>query len=103
MRSCAFPGCGMKMKWHNPVSFHRLPFHDSLILKQWLLILQIDIETPVELLMQKDYRVCSAHFDPDDLTQDKRVCDQTKRMRLKKTAIPKAAQAVGGIQVRYQN
>jgi hypothetical protein len=26
----------------------------------------MDIETPIEMLMQKDHRVCSAHFDKDD-------------------------------------
>lgn len=82
------------MKWFNPVSFHRLPFHDSQTLKQWLLILQIDVDTPINTLRAKDYRVCSAHFDPEDLTQERRLSGETQRMRLKKNAIPKATQPV---------
>lgn len=78
-------------------------FQDTQPLKQWLLILQIDIETAVETLRQKGYHICSTHFDPVDFTQERRVCEETQCMHLKKTAIPKAAQAVGGVEVTYQN
>ncbi|KAG5285668.1 hypothetical protein AALO_G00006050 [Alosa alosa] len=98
VRVCAYPGCGTQMQWFNPVSFHRLPFHDSQILKQWLLILKIDMNTPVDTLKQRDLRVCSAHFDPDDLTQERRFGDLKQRMRLRRNAIPKAAQSVGGLE-----
>ena len=79
VRVCAFPGCGKQIKSYNPESFHRLPLHESTF-KQWLVALQVDVETPVRTLKVKDYRVCSAHFDQDDFTiPGKRTSDPPKR------------------------
>ncbi|KAI2667129.1 11S globulin [Labeo rohita] len=77
------------MRSYVPESFHRLPLHESTC-KQWLVVLQVDVDTPIHILKQKDYRVCSAHFDPDDII----ISDSKprQRMRLKKSAIPKATQ-----------
>jgi hypothetical protein len=49
----------------------------------------MDIETAIEMLMQKDYGVCSAHFDKDDILP-KRAADpkNPKKVSLKKNAIP---------------
>ena len=57
------------MKSYIPETFHRVLFRCSRdILNQWLIVLQVDINTPIEMLRKKDYRVCSYHFDHDDLT-----------------------------------
>ncbi|CAL8400197.1 unnamed protein product [Boreogadus saida] len=51
----------------------------------------MDIETPIEMLMQKDHRVCSAHFD---FIIPKRAADpkNPKKVSLKKNAIPRVQQ-----------
>lgn len=43
---CAFTVCGKKMKSYNLKTFHRLPLQEP-TLKQWLVVLQLDVETPV--------------------------------------------------------
>ncbi|XP_059914246.1 zinc finger protein 28-like isoform X1 [Gadus macrocephalus] len=91
VRVCAFPGCGTKMRRYNPETFHRLPLQES-NLRQWLAVLQVDVETPVQTLKTKDYRICSRHFDPNDFSiPNKRRSCPAKRMRLKRNAIPIAA------------
>ena len=88
---CSFPGCDTRMRKSNPETFHRLPLRES-NLKQWLVVLQFDVGTPIPTLKAKDYRVCSRHFDLDDFTiPDKRTSYPPKRLRLKRNAIPKAA------------
>jgi hypothetical protein len=59
--------------------------------EKWLIVLNMDIEMPIEMLMQKDHRVCSAHFDEDDFIIPKRAADpkNPKKVSLKKNAIPR--------------
>ena len=54
----------------------------------------MDIETSIKMLMQRDHRVCSAHFDEDDFIIPKRAADQKnlKKVSLKKDAIPRVQQ-----------
>ena len=54
----------------------------------------MDVETPIEMLMQKDYRACSAHLDKDDFIIPKRAADpkNPKKGSLKKDAIPRVQQ-----------
>ncbi|XP_056125284.1 lethal(3)malignant brain tumor-like protein 2 isoform X2 [Rhinichthys klamathensis goyatoka] len=94
VRVCAFPGCNKKMKRYNPESFHRLPLQNSDILKQWLVILHVDVETPVETLREMDYRVCSNHFDKDDFILSRSASDPPRRNHLKKSAVPRAERPV---------
>ncbi|XP_062371659.1 uncharacterized protein LOC134059298 isoform X2 [Sardina pilchardus] len=95
VRVCSVPGCETKMKSYNPESFHKLPLrYDRSLVNQWLSVLNMDIETPIETLRLKDYRVCSAHFDKDDFVFPRRASDPTnpKRMHVKKNAIPRVFQ-----------
>ncbi|XDV34813.1 hypothetical protein PO909_004930 [Leuciscus waleckii] len=91
--TCIYPGCGIKAKWFNPETFHGLPFrcNDPELLQQWLVVLKIDITTPVETLKEKRYRVCSRHFDEDDFHLPSRAKDSKKptRVHLKRNAIPR--------------
>ncbi|XP_030281772.1 uncharacterized protein LOC115586664 isoform X4 [Sparus aurata] len=90
VRFCAFPGCEKKMKNNIPETFHRLPFRCSReIINQWLLVLQLDINTPIETLRKRDHRVCSDHFDQGDFNVPTGH-DIPKRVFLRKHAIPKA-------------
>ncbi|CAL8325224.1 unnamed protein product [Arctogadus glacialis] len=93
VRVCAFPGCETKMKRYNPETFHRLPlrYDDRSLVNSWLIVLNMDIETPYETLIRKDYRVCSAHFDEDEFVVPKRAADPNnpKRVSLKKCAVPR--------------
>ncbi|CAL8405421.1 unnamed protein product [Arctogadus glacialis] len=93
VRVCVFPGFGKQMKSYTPETFHRLPsrYNDRSLVDQWLIVLNMDIETPIETQMQKDHRVCSAHFDKDDFIIPKRAADpkNPKKVSLKKNAIPR--------------
>uniref|UniRef100_A0A8C5AIC9 THAP domain-containing protein 1 n=1 Tax=Gadus morhua TaxID=8049 RepID=A0A8C5AIC9_GADMO len=95
VRVCVFPGGEKKMKSYTPETFHRLPlqYNDRSLLEQWLIVLHMDIETPIKT-RQKDDRVCSAHFDKDDFTIPKRAADpkNPKRVSLKRNAIPRVQQ-----------
>ncbi|XP_056099072.1 uncharacterized protein LOC130077763 [Rhinichthys klamathensis goyatoka] len=82
------------MKRYNPESFHRLPLHNSDMLKQWLVVLHVDVETPVETLREMDYRVCSKHFDRDDFILSRRASNPPRRNHLKKSAVPRAERPV---------
>ena len=83
------------MKSYTPETFHRLPlqYNDRSLLEQWLIVLHMDIETPIKT-RQKDDRVCSTHFDKDDFTIPKRAADpkNPKRVSLKRNAIPRVQQ-----------
>lgn len=57
VRFCAFPGCEKKMKRNIPETYHRLPFD---ILNLWLLVLQVDINTPTETLRLKDLTMATS-------------------------------------------
>lgn len=54
------------MKTWKCQSFHRLPFHDPDTLPLWLAVLQLNVQTPLHELRERDYRVCSEHFDDSD-------------------------------------
>ena len=63
----------------------------------------MDIKTPIEMLMQKDHRVCSAHFDKDDFIIPIRAADQKnpKKVSMKKNAIPRVQHvATGRLEVK---
>ncbi|XP_032388936.1 THAP domain-containing protein 4 isoform X4 [Etheostoma spectabile] len=85
VRVCAFPNCGNKMKRYLCLSFHRLPYRNRETLNLWLVALQLDVKTPLRTLRERDYRVCSEHFDEDEYTEK-----SVKSRYLKANAIPKA-------------
>ncbi|XP_051240096.1 uncharacterized protein LOC127354292 [Dicentrarchus labrax] len=89
VRVCAFPGCNKKMKHYNPESFHRLPLRHNDTLKQWLVVLNVDVKTPVKTLRERDYRVCSNHFDKDDFTVPRNAANPPRKNHLKKSAVPR--------------
>ncbi|XP_035516429.1 uncharacterized protein LOC118327247 [Morone saxatilis] len=94
VRVCAFPGCEKKMKRYNPESFHRLPLQNSDTLKQWLVVLNFDVKTPIKKLQQMDYRVCSNHFRKNDFMTPKRASNPPRKNYLKKSAVPRADRPV---------
>ena len=102
---CYYPGCGKKQKRYNPDSFHRLPLrHGRTIVNRWLVILNIDINTPTEALRQKNYRVCSAHFNKDDFSSCKSTAGSENPLKtyLKKNAVPRVDQvATDGTEVTF--
>ena len=55
-------------------------------MNQWLLALDIDPNTPVDII--KDYRVCSEHFTEDDYFEQMEFATRTIKRVLKDTAIP---------------
>lgn len=85
VRVCAFPNCSNRMKRYLCLSFHRLPLRNREILKLWLVALQLDVQTPLQTIRERDYRVCSEHFNEDDFTEK-----SVKSRYLKANAIPKA-------------
>uniref|UniRef100_A0A672FVP1 THAP-type domain-containing protein n=1 Tax=Salarias fasciatus TaxID=181472 RepID=A0A672FVP1_SALFA len=98
VRMCIYPGCESKMTSWTSLSFHRLPLRDRDLLRLWLIALNMDPSIKVPTLRRLDYRVCSAHFTSEDFypAQERIEGQKTKRMNLKKNAIPAAA---GGGQV----
>ncbi|XP_042287440.1 uncharacterized protein LOC122978844 isoform X1 [Thunnus albacares] len=90
VRVCAFPNCTNKMSPNTSRSFHRLPLLDRDTLKLWLVVLQMDANTPVHTLRLADYRVCSDHFERDDYCQPKKRRNPIpKHFFLKKNAVPR--------------
>lgn len=96
VRRCAFPKCYNKMTKWSKVSFHRLPCKHRDLLKLWLVSLEIDPDTPVGTLKRMDYRVCSAHFSPQDYfplkTKEGRQV-QHVTLDIRKNPVPKPAKA----------
>ena len=90
------PAAGKKMKSYTPETFHRLPlrYNGRSLVDQWLIVLNMDIETPIKTLMQKDHCVCIAHFDKDNFIMPKRAADpkNPKGVSLKMNAIPRVRQ-----------
>lgn len=84
VRACAFPNCGNKMKTYLDLSFHRPPFRNRETLQCWLVALKLDVQTQVETLRERDYRVCGKHFDEGDFIV------KGNRCFLKANAVPKA-------------
>ncbi|KAM4524957.1 uncharacterized protein PAE49_001064 [Odontesthes bonariensis] len=93
--SCMYPGCGLKPKRFHQESFHELPYrhNDQELLQQWMVVLNMDITTPVETLKKKRYRVCSRHFDKDDFIHPTTVKESKRvhrvRVQLRRNAIPR--------------
>ncbi|KAM4585153.1 uncharacterized protein PAE49_004488 isoform 1-T1 [Odontesthes bonariensis] len=93
--SCIYPGCGLKRKLFHQESFHELPYrhNDQELLQQWMVVLNMDIATPVETLKKKRYRVCSRHFDKDDFIHPKTAKESKRvhrvRVQLRRNAIPR--------------
>jgi len=73
-------------------SFHRLPYHDLNLLKLWLVALKMDLNTEVGALKRADYRVCGAHFAPEDFFPPKAKKEGQRRLNLRKNAIPMVAE-----------
>lgn len=67
VRVCAVPNCGNRMRKYKNLHFHRLPFHDLEILQLWLVVLQLDVQTPIRVQRTKDYRICSEHHQTLDV------------------------------------
>ena len=44
---CAYPNCKNRMSHNSPYSFYRLSFSNGEMLKLWLIVLQMDANTPV--------------------------------------------------------
>uniref|UniRef100_A0A8C4DI62 THAP domain-containing protein 1 n=1 Tax=Dicentrarchus labrax TaxID=13489 RepID=A0A8C4DI62_DICLA len=93
VRVCAFPNCGNRMRRYKCLHFHRLPFHDHEILQLWLVVLQLDVQTPIQVLCEKDLCICSEHFEEDDYR------DTTQRGRLKRNAVPRMKTAATTVEV----
>ncbi|CAF4843511.1 unnamed protein product [Rotaria sp. Silwood1] len=66
--TCIFPGCPKKVgdlgHGRRKVSFFRLPRADASELKKWCDILSLDMNN---LSAANTERVCSEHFNPDDI------------------------------------
>ncbi len=77
---------GNRMRKYTGLSFHRLPLYEPEILPLWLVVLQLDMQTPFVELKSRDYRVCGEHFDNDDFFP---TTSETCRLRLKKNAVPR--------------
>lgn len=102
VRVCAFPTCGNKMTRNTPLSFHRLPLNDAKTRKSWLVVLQLDVNTPTETLRLADHRVCSDHFERDDYCQPKKARKAVPRhFFLKKDAVPRLERPITERQVTY--
>jgi hypothetical protein len=65
---CAFPSCPKKVgdlgRGRRKVAFFRLPMSNVSTLKKWCDILSLDING---LSAASTERVCSQHFNPDDI------------------------------------
>ncbi|KAM4585141.1 uncharacterized protein PAE49_004484 isoform 2-T3 [Odontesthes bonariensis] len=87
VRECIFPHCGNKMRRNRGLSFHRLPLRhgDNEKLRMWMLVLHLDMNTSLDTLRSRDYRVCSEHFVEDDFTSS-----SGSHRFLKRNAIPNA-------------
>ena len=72
---------------------------DGEMLKLWLVVLQMDANTPVQTPRLADHRVCSAHFSQDDYCQPKkRRHPIPKHLFLKKTAVPRVERATDTVE-----
>jgi len=100
--SCAYPMCFKILKCkrvYSPgqkvLTFHRFPVHNPARLKQWLLALHLDINTPEHALASK--RVCSDHFSDEDF-KPSQIGD---RRFLKLSAVPKTCLQQAGVCVFF--
>ena len=104
VRVCAYPKCKNRMSHNTPYSFHRLPLSNGEMLKLWLIVLQMDANTPVQTLRLADHRVCSAHSSQDDYCQPKKRRNPVpKHLFLKKTAVPRVERATDTVEVRSEH
>lgn len=108
-RLCSFPNCPNKITsvTLRSLSFHRLPTADEVLMKRWLLALQMDPNTPADIVKREDHKICSVHFDLDDfyprkaqpapvkkrrrgLRKTKPLKEHFERTKLKPHAVPKS-------------
>uniref|UniRef100_A0A3B5BAK4 THAP domain-containing protein 1 n=1 Tax=Stegastes partitus TaxID=144197 RepID=A0A3B5BAK4_9TELE len=68
------------------LSFHRFPLGDPERLRQWLLSLDMDVNTPLRLLSK--LFVCQKHFQPDDYHSDPPLQPSRRHRTLRTTAVP---------------
>ena len=70
---CIVKSCDNKQgRPGNTMTLHRIPTKNADLMNQWLLALDIDPNTPVDII--KDYRVCSEHFTEDDYFEKNGIC-----------------------------
>lgn len=77
------------------VSFHRLPLrYDRAPVDKWLVVLKMDVNTSTETLRQRNYRICSNHFEKDDFVYPRQAAEPKypAKIYLKKSAIPRVEQ-----------
>ncbi|CAL8373151.1 unnamed protein product [Arctogadus glacialis] len=69
VRVCDFPGCGKLLKSYTPEIIQRLPsrYNYRFLVDTWLIVLNMDIETPIEMLMHLDWT--NSSFLTELLTQ----------------------------------
>lgn len=70
----------------NTMMFHRIPTKNADLMNQWLILLDIDQNAPVDVI--KVYDVCSEHFTEDDHFPKMEFATRTMKPVLKDTAIP---------------
>ncbi|XP_065114776.1 uncharacterized protein [Paramisgurnus dabryanus] len=84
---CIVKSCNNKQgRPGNTMMFHRIPTKNVDLMNQWLLALDIDLNTPVATI--KGHRVCSEHFTEDDYFLKMQFATRTMKHVLKDTAIP---------------
>lgn len=90
--TCIVKDCGNKPKTWSRVKFHVVPTNNTDRMKQWLFVLDIDPNTPVEMV--RKMFVCSKHFLPEDYSErmERRSSGMVQTLFLKDTVIPSASQ-----------
>ncbi|XP_049426085.1 uncharacterized protein LOC125884859 isoform X2 [Epinephelus fuscoguttatus] len=86
--TCIVKDCGNKPKTWSRVKFHVVPTNNKDRMKQWLFVLDIDPNTPVEMV--RKMFVCSKHFLPEDYSErmERRSSGMVQTRFLRDTAIP---------------
>ena len=70
---CIVKSCDNKQgRPGNTMMFHRIPTKNADLMNRWLLALEIDPNTPVDII--KDYHICSEHFTEDDYFEKNGIC-----------------------------
>ncbi|XP_042363724.1 lethal(3)malignant brain tumor-like protein 2 isoform X2 [Plectropomus leopardus] len=80
--------CCVEACWNTKrpnLAFHRFPVGDPERLRQWLVALNMEVNTPLHVVNK--LFVCQKHFEPDDYHDV--LCQQSRRARLlKNSAVP---------------
>ncbi|XP_059179983.1 THAP domain-containing protein 3-like [Centropristis striata] len=81
--------CCVEKCWHikrPKISFHRFPLGDPERLREWLLALNVDVNTPRHMLSKMF--VCQKHFEPHDYQDSPEHAPLRRARHLKTTAVP---------------